>query len=710
MLRAEQQVAAQLDLRSDALAAVAAARRMGFGAVLAAPSHGVLRGQGALLLLRDELDPKALVAAAAPTQHLGWDRLAAGQAPSSLMGAIALTRQTLLDARWHAAQKDAPANATLAALAPLLAGRQLGIAQARDEQDLGRWVALQREAALPRLLLQGNGYEYRQLPALRAAGLPLLLPLTFPEAPAVQGDAAQQTPLHQLQHWEAAPSNPAWAHQAGLRIALTASGLSPQQFWPRLRQAVRRGLSADAALAALSTEPAALLGEQARLGSLEPGKLALLTVLSSDPFTDEQAEPLLSMVGDQVHAHDAWLQPDPRGRWQLPDGRELVVSGTRDKPQAKLRDASCSLQLNDAQWVLDCGATLQVLAAQQGARLSGTLQLADGSLKPWTAQRVAPHEAAPPKPNREALPQPSALYPAGAYAITTPPARAVLLRGATLWTQGPQGVLPNTDLLLRDGRIAAIGQNLAAGDAEVIEAKGQHITPGLIDAHSHIAISRGINEFSDAITAEVRVADVLDATDINLYRQLAGGVTASNLLHGSANLIGGQSAVIKLRWGRPAPELLMREAPPSIKFALGENPKQANFGSGTRYPQTRLGVEQLLIDSFQQAKDYAAQKGEKRPGFRTDLRLEALAELLAGTRQLHVHSYRADEMRLFVRLAREWGLKVAAFQHGLEGYKLASDIASIGAGLSTFSDWWGFKAESQDAVWATPPWPPAPGC
>lgn len=705
MLRAEQQVAAQLELRPDTQAALAQARRLGFGAVLAAPSYGVLRGQGALLALRDESDPKALVLAAAPSQHLGWDAMPAGQAPSSLMGAIALTRQALLDARWQAARPGERApNATLDALAPLLAGRQLAVAQARDEQDLARWAALQRdEARLPRLLLQGNGFEYRQLARLREAGLPLLLPLNFPEPPLLSGDAARQLPLQQLQHWEAAPSNPAWLQQAGLRFAFTAAGVAPAQFWPRLRQTLRRGLPVDAALAALTTEPAALLGETQRLGTLEPGRLALLSVHSADPFTQEQAEPLFSMVGEQVHEHAAWRQPDARGRWQLADGRELRVQGSRERPQARLGDTACQLQQLDALWQLDCGDSLRGAATQQGGALFGQLALADGTQRPWSAQRLAgPAEASPEARPEPRPPLPEDRYPFGAYALSTPPATPVLLQGATLWTQGPQGVLQGADLLLAGGRIAAVGRGLAAPEGvQRIDARGLHVTPGLIDAHSHIAISRGINEVSDAVTAEVRVADVLDATDINLYRQLAGGVTTANLLHGSANLIGGQSAVIKLRWGRPAAELLFREAPASIKFALGENPKQANFGSSTRYPQTRLGIEQLLIDSFQQAADYAAQMNTQKNAqkdARRDLRLEALAELLDGRRQIHIHSYRADEMRLFVRLAKEWKLKVAAFQHGLEGYKLAADIASIGAGLSTFSDWWGFKAEAEDAV------------
>lgn len=707
MVRPEQQVATQWDAKPEAVAAL---RQLGFTAVLAAPGHGVLRGQGALVALRQGGDAKDAVLAAAPSQHLGFDLLGWGRYPSSLMGATALLRQTLLDARWYgqqAAGRAAP-NASLAALQPVLKGEQLVVAQTRDEQDLSRWLALRDEFGLrQRFVLQGTGYEYRHLNALQKGQATVLVPLAFPEAPAVSGDAGAQAPLHELQHWEAAPSNPAWLAQAGVPVALTAAGLRrpERDFWPRVRQAVQRGWRADAALAALTTTPAALLNESARLGTLAPGKLAHAVVMSGDPFTDPEAEPVLSLVGEQVHLHAAWRQPDARGRWTLPDQSVLTVAGTRAKPTAKLGDRACTLALDDAQWQLGCG-DWQVVAQQGGERLIGTLRRGTEPLADWQAQRSAPHVATAPKPEPLPTPVGDGRYPYGAYGIAPAPAETVLIRGATVWTQGPQGTLAGADVLLQDGRIAAVGATLAApAGAQVIDARGLHLTPGLVDAHSHIATARGVNEGSDSITAEVRVADALDATDINLYRQLAGGVTTANLLHGSSNAIGGQSAVIKLRWGQPAAGLLFSQAPPSNKFALGENVKQSNYGSGDRYPQTRAGVEQLLRDAFAQAEDYAARRNASPAdptGTRRDLRLEALAELRAGTRQIHIHSYRADEILMFIRLAREKQLKVAAFQHVLEGYKVAQEIAALGAGASAFADWWGFTAETFDGVAGNP--------
>ena len=282
----------------------------------------------------------------------------------------------------------------------------------------------------------------------------------------------------------------------------------------------------------------------------------------------------------------------------------------------------------------------------------------------------------------------------------------LVVRNATVWTQGSAGVLDASDVLIRAGRIAAIGRSLTVpARAQVVDASGKHLTPGLIDAHSHIAVNGGINEFSNSISAEVRIADVLDPTDITIYRQLAGGLTVANVLHGSAHTIGGQSQVIKLRWGSDGAELAFDGARPSIKFALGENPRGVNFSvSRNRYPATRMSVEQVLRDAFAAAREYAAQwkawrispRGHPEP--RRDLRLEAVAELIERRRVIHIHSYRADEILMFVGFAREWGLEVAAFQHVLEGYKVAGAIASIGAGASSFSDWWGFKMEVIDAV------------
>jgi imidazolonepropionase-like amidohydrolase len=299
------------------------------------------------------------------------------------------------------------------------------------------------------------------------------------------------------------------------------------------------------------------------------------------------------------------------------------------------------------------------------------------------------------------------------YPLAEPTPDRVLIRNATVWTQSADGILKNTDILLENGKIAAIGTDLGAHDATAIDASGRHVTPGIIDAHSHSAIEdMGVNEGVNSVSAEVRIRDLLDPRSRQIYQQLAGGVTTIHVLHGSGNPIGGQNVIIKLRWGSPAPgDLILDGAPSTIKFALGENPKQSGFsamGGEPRYPATRMGVAALIRSSFAQAAQYrdewrayaalsGRQQNRKAPP-RRDLQLEALAEVLAGERDVHSHAYRADEILMLMRLADEIGFKVSTFHHVLEGYKVADEMAAHGAGGSTFSDWWSFKMEAFDAI------------
>ncbi len=299
-------------------------------------------------------------------------------------------------------------------------------------------------------------------------------------------------------------------------------------------------------------------------------------------------------------------------------------------------------------------------------------------------------------------------YPLGAFGRAAPPEQpaAVLFRNATIWTSGPQGKLEKADLLITAGKISAVGAGLTApAGATVIDLQGKHLSAGIIDCHSHVATDGGVNESGQTITAEVRIGDFVDPTDINIYRQLAGGVTCVNILHGSANTIGGQNQVVKFRWGALPEEMKFAAAPQGIKFALGENVKQSNWGARatSRYPQTRMGVEQLVRDAFAAAKQYRRQWDEwnhTKAGLppRVDLELEALAEVVEGRRLVHCHSYRQDEILALLRTCEAFGVKIATFQHVLEGYKVADAIARHGAGGSSFSDWWAYKFEVYDAI------------
>lgn len=298
-------------------------------------------------------------------------------------------------------------------------------------------------------------------------------------------------------------------------------------------------------------------------------------------------------------------------------------------------------------------------------------------------------------------------YPLGAFGRSEIPVAAKLTAfvHATIWTSGPQGIIEDGTLVISEGRITAVGSEIEIPEgAEVIDVRGMHISPGIIDCHSHRATDGGVNEATQAITCEVRVGDFVDANDIAIYRQLAGGVTAVSILHGSANPIGGQNQVIKLRWGMPSEGLKFAEAPAGVKFALGENVKQSNQANATnRFPQSRMGVEQLFRDSFEAARDYAGKMDAwqtNRRGLppRRDLELDALREIVEGRRWIHCHSYRQDEILALLRILQEYKVTIGTFQHILEGYKVADEMAKAGAMASAFSDWWAYKFEVYDAI------------
>ncbi len=359
------------------------------------------------------------------------------------------------------------------------------------------------------------------------------------------------------------------------------------------------------------------------------------------------------------------------------------------------------------------------------AKFVGTIHWADGSLQLVTATKKPKETETKPadKPGdvekkdekgaKEEKKSPKTIlspdvYPVGALGRNGLPEQPeyVVFQNTTLWTCGPDGLLKDADLIVHRGVIQKIGTDLAVpAGAQVVDASKMQISPGLIDCHSHMATDSGINESTQAVTAEVRIGDFVDASDITIYRQLAGGLTSANVLHGSANPIGGQNQVIKLRWGGVYDELKFADAPAGIKFALGENVKQSNVqgGSQSRYPQSRMGVEQLFRDRFNSARQYDAnwKKWNKdRSGLppRRDLELDAIAEILRGERWVHCHSYRQDEILGLLRVLEEYNVKIGSLQHILEGYKVAEAIAKHGGTASSFSDWWNYKFEVIDAI------------
>ena len=301
----------------------------------------------------------------------------------------------------------------------------------------------------------------------------------------------------------------------------------------------------------------------------------------------------------------------------------------------------------------------------------------------------------------------------GILALATLRAEVTVIRNATIVTESGKGTMKGS-ILVRDGKIAEIGENVLTPDgATVIDANGQWVMPGIIDCHTHIAVDGNMNEASVSVSSMVNIKDVIDPEDIAIYRALAGGVTSANVLHGSANSIGGQTIVLKMRWGQDADGMIFEGATPGVKFALGENPKRSgnpqpgNGNAPLRYPATRMGVEDTIRQAFNQAVAYKAEwdtydaavkSGQKSVAPRKDLKLETLKEVLEGKRYVHAHCYRADEILMLIRIADDYGFKIRTFQHVMEGYKVAKEITAHGAGASTFSDWFGFKMEVFDAT------------
>jgi len=708
-----------------------ALRDLGFSSALIVPGRGIFRGSSALINLQ-EADVDAMVVSPVVAQHIAFDFDREGDRgyPNSLMGAIALIRQSFLDASWYQAAQDAyrknPAtterpetNASLAALAEQ-AQRNPAVFEAEDELDLLRALRIADEFKLKPILL-GNGYEYRVRKALAEKKPAIILPLDFPKPPEIERpEQALEVELDELQHWDRAPSNPARLAESGIPFAFTTQKLEKpeKEFWSRIRLTVRRGLSKDAALAALTTTPAEMFGVTDRLGTIAPGRMANLVVASGDLFADE-ARVLTTWVDGRYYDTDQARERDLRGTWELiAEGKTLplVIEGKLEKLDVKLAGEKATVSIKeDAVLVIapaklfDKGeGSIRLTGQIIGETIAGSGDAPTATNLRWSAKRTAAFTPTK-KPDEKPSPLDKPLdfpetYPAGAFgriAIPDQP-KSVLIQGATIWTSGPQGTLQNADLLVTAGKISAVGPGLKVPDgAAIIDGKGMHVTPGIVDCHSHTAISRGVNESSHAVTCEVRIGDVLDATDIGIYRELAGGVTTAHVLHGSANPMGGQNQVVKFRWGALPEELKFVDAMASVKFALGENVKQSNWGDKfkTRYPQTRMGVEQIMRDRFRAAQEYqAALKKKQGLPVRRDLQLEAICEILNGTRLIHCHSYRQDEILAFLSVAREFKIKVGTLQHILEGYKVADVMAKDGVGGSTFADWWGYKFEVYDAI------------
>jgi imidazolonepropionase-like amidohydrolase len=730
---------------------IATWREGGFTTAMTIPSDGLVTGQGAVISLRDG-EPQQMVVRTPAAMRLNLQGARGRGYPGSLFGVIAYEKQLFLDADRYAramvADEARPAgldratyDRTLEPVHQAVAERWPVLIPGNEPKEIHRALAMGGEYGVATVVYGGQqGYDI--VAELAQAGVPVLVNLDWPErARDVDPEADEQ--LSSLRDRAFSPSTPKALHDAGVTFAFYGAS-SPRDALENVRKAIEAGLPADAALRALTLDAAEIYGVADRLGSVERGKIASLVVTEGDILDEESKVKIVFVEGlkfEKPETERPTEAPaaDLSGTWALtsesPRGTQESTAELSMKEDGTLSGSIASERGEGSVtegWVSGNSFAFTVAMTMGGrtmnAEYSGTVEgdELEGSASfgrfsmEFTGTKTAaaapvmaaaePADAEEPAAEEEAAELPAAATgPMMTMVDWDSPPPTLVIQNATVMTVS-SGTLENASVLLRDGKIAAVGTDISVpSNATVIDATGKYVTPGVIDAHSHLATD-AVNEGSIAVSAMVRIEDVIDPTDITIYREAAGGVTTSHTMHGSANPIGGQNAIIKHRWGQDADGLLFEGAPPTIKFALGENVKRSNSqiqpGQQRRYPATRMGTMDVIRQAFIDAQEYQAawQEYERNRRDRNlvpparDLKLDALVEILNGERLIHAHSYRADEILQLIRLAEEFGIQIAAFQHVLEGYKVADEIAAHGAGASTFSDWWAYKVEAYDAI------------
>lgn len=683
-------------------------RKAGFGAVNAHIQDGIARGTGLLVALNDEGSEAQRILSDKSAQYFSFEKsIAKNQSyPGSLMGAMALMRQLYYDMDWYSKGNVETKDRSLEAL---IANKGLTqIFAAGDNGNVLRADKIGDLFAIQYAIL-GGGDEYERIEDIKATNAKLILPLNFPDAYDVSNPyEAQYIALKDMRHWNLAPSNPKVLADNGVEFSITLHELkSPSDLKEKLMKAITYGLSKTKALEALTTVPANILGMSGQIGSLQTGSQANFLITSGEIF-DEGTVLYENWVQGTKNIIQSMDLVDIRGDYNLNvNGNTYTVSltGSIDKPKAEIKKGSetvdSKIEFSD-NWLnlafSEDGTSSYRMVARvvSGTNtISGKVVLPNGNEATASMTKTSPFEEKSEDKSTEKPELMALSYPNVGYGYKVKPKQEnILFKNATVWTG--EAILENTDVLVKNGKIDKVGKDLRAGGATVVDATGKHLTAGVIDEHSHIA-ALAINEGGHNSSAEVRMKDVIDPKDMDIYRNLAGGVTTIQLLHGSANPIGGRSAILRLKWGENADGLVFPNSPKFIKFALGENVKQSNWGSYSRFPQTRMGVEQVYTDYFQRAKEYDAKKKSGQP-FRYDEEMETLAEILNGERFISCHSYVQSEINMMMKVAEKFNFRVNTFTHILEGYKVADKMAEHGVGGSTFSDWWAYKYEVNDAI------------
>ncbi len=687
-------------------------RDAGFGTVLTHQRDGIARGTGVVVTLSNKPENFSIIKEKA-SAHYSFSRGTSTQSyPSSLMGSIALLRQTFLDGNWYK-NKQATEGTNLSLQAW---NNNLSLPQIFEAND--KWSNLRADRIGDEFgvqyIIKAGGNEYQRIKEMAATKASFIVPLNFPVAMDVEDpNETRFISLATLKQWEMAPSNPAAFEKAGINFCLTTSDLrDTKQFLASVRKAIEYGLTEMKAMEALTKTPATLLGIYNETGSIEAGKWANFLISNGPIFADKTTIIQNWVQGEKYSIKDDGMQ-EAKGNYALElhttSGIKKFSLDVKNSNAADIiaKDTIASKFSHDGKMVkLSFNESkrakkgYRLSGVSNGASWSGTGVDSAGNNLWWTANYTTDIAAKADSSKKKTAPTMGRLtFPNMSFGFEEmPKPETILFKNATVWTNEKEGVLSNADVLVTNGKISAVGKNLSSSSARVVDATGKHITAGIIDEHSHIAAA-SINEGGQSVTSEVRIADNIAPDDIDIYRQLSGGVTTSHILHGSANTIGGQTQLIKLRWGANDDELKFKGADGFIKFALGENVKRTSSQANNRFPDSRMGVEQVQMDAFTRAKDYEnALKGPNGKLVRRDLELDALVEIMNKKRFITCHSYVQSEILETMRVAEKFGFTINTFTHILEGYKVADKMKAHGAAASTFSDWWAYKLEVQDAI------------
>jgi len=688
--------------------------KLGFGVVNTHVKDGIARGTSIITTLNKHVSNNESIISQKAAQHFGFKKSVTSKQryPTSLMGSIALLRQFYHDVDWFKNQKGL---SDISLQAQINNQHLPSIFDANDKLNDLRADKISDQFNL-NYIIKGSGNEFERIDEIKETNARYIIPINFPKPYDVSNPYfADKIELSDLRFWNQAPVNPSVLAKNNIVFALTTSDLkSKKDFKTNLLKAIEYGLDKTTALASLTTIPAQFLNKGNEIGSLQKGRFANFLITSKPIFEKDaiiyenwtqgyknvlEDRTIITINGDyKLNLDNKEYNLNLKGKPSKLKAK-LVLDSTKIKSKTTYKNNWFNLLISP----IDSTKTgfIRLIAKIDNPKLfSGKAILENGKETTWSATLKKPNEVKSKKQNNKLPELIPVTYPNIAYGFKEKPKQEnILFKNVTVWTNEKEGVLKNRDVLIKKGKIKSITKtgNTSSNNYKIIDGTGKHLTAGIIDEHSHIAISNGVNEAGQNNSAEVTIQDVVKSNDINIYRNLAGGVTTSQLLHGSANPIGGRAALVKWKWGE-SPDNMQYKNHKYIKFALGENVKHTRTPYNShRFPQTRMGVEQVYMDNFTRAKEYDTKKKQGK-NVRYDQELEILAQIINKERFITCHSYVQSEITMLMRVAEKFNFKINTFTHILEGYKVADKMKAHGVGGSTFSDWWAYKYEVNDAI------------